>query len=306
MIHVFYSEGYNINLGLLNYIHPFDGMKFGKIFNAIEDNPNITFHQPYEPIDQEVIDGFMNELIRRLVKHKKTVMKALEVPSIPFVSFEYLDKKVLLPMRLGIQGTVQSARLALTGESCWNLAGGYHHASQHSMEGFCIYNDIGIAYQELLKSGELSTDDEVLIIDTDAHHGNGNARTFIDNSKITILDVFNESIYPHTESTRERVNFPVPVAPKVTGTEYLSKYKNALTELTSSYKLAFVVAGSDVLNSDKLGGLHLTLDDVVEREKITYNMLNKLNIPAVFLGGGGYSSQSAKAVSAAINTLSHM
>lgn len=306
MIHVFYDEGYNINLGLLNYIHPFDGMKFGKIFSAIENNPNIMFHQADAPIDQKVIDVFMNELIRRLVKHKNPVMKALEVPNIPFVSFDYLDKKVLLPMRLGIQGTLQSARLALTGVNCWNLAGGYHHASQHSMEGFCIYNDIGIAYQELLKSGELSIDDEILIIDTDAHHGNGNARTFMDNSKVTILDVFNDSIYPQTESTRDRVNFPVPVSPKASGNEYLSKYKSALTKLTSSYKLAFVVAGTDVLNSDKLGGLHLTLDDVVERENITYKILQKLNVPAVFLGGGGYSKESAKAVSAAINKLSHI
>lgn len=304
MINVFYDEGYNINLGLLNYIHPFDGMKFGKILSSIEDNPNLRFHKADTPIEQEVIDCFMNELIRRLVKHKNPVMQALEVPNIPFVGFNYLDKKILLPMRLGVQGTLKSAQLALTGVYCWNLAGGYHHASQHSMEGFCIYNDIGITYQELLKSGELLIDDEILIIDTDAHHGNGNARTFMENKNVTILDVFNESIYPLTHSTRERVDIPVPVPAKVTGDVYLASYQDALNKLTGEYKIAFVVAGTDVLETDKLGGMSLTIEDVVKREMTTLQHLKTLGIPVVFLGGGGYSRESAKAVSDAINELS--
>ena len=209
-------------------------------------------------------------------------------------------------MRCGVNATLKAAKLALTGEFCWNLSGGYHHASQHSMEGFCIYNDIGVAYQELIKTGELSPEDNVLIIDTDAHHGNGNARTFMDNHKIKILDVYNESIYPLTHSTRDRINTPVPLPSGVMAEQYLSSYQKALNELTEEYKIAFIVAGTDVLKTDKLGGMSLTLDDVVKRELLTLSRLKELKIPAVFLGAGGYSKESAKATSASIMRLSQM
>ncbi|WP_286133498.1 histone deacetylase [Colwellia sp. UCD-KL20] len=306
MIHVFYDDKFNIDLGVLNYIHPFDGLKFKKIFNSINTNSDVVIHSSISPISMDIINEFTNELVQMLIVEKVPVMRALEIPNIPFVSFKYIDKKVLLPMRCGVNATLKAAALALTGEYCWNLSGGYHHASQHSMEGFCIYNDIGITYQELIKTGELLPEDNVLIIDTDAHHGNGNARTFIDNNKIKILDVYNESIYPLTHSTRKRINFPIPLPSGVMPEQYLSSYQKALNELTADYKLAFIVAGTDVLKTDKLGGMNLTSDDVVKREMLTLSRLKELKIPAVFLGAGGYSKESAQATSASIIKLSQL
>jgi len=304
MIHVFYDDELNIDLGVLNYLHPFDGLKFRKVYQQIKNNKNVLFSTPPAEINQVQIDEFVNELIQRFLQHKEHIFRAIEIPKIPLVSLNYLDKKILKPMRLGVGNTLAASKVALTGENCWNLAGGYHHASQHSIEGFCIYNDIGITYQELLKTGELTDQDKILIIDTDAHHGNGNARTFMDNSKVTILDVYNSDLYPRTHSTRNRVNYPVQLQSDVTGNEYLRKFKLALDKLDGQFKLAFVVAGTDVLATDKLGGMLLTQDDVVQREKLTLTTLMDLNIPAVFLGGGGYSKESANAIAAAINEIS--
>ena len=63
------------------------------------------------------------------------------------------------------------------------------------------------------------------------------------------------------------------------------------------------MAGTDVLMSDKLGGLCLSIEsieDMVEREKLTIQALSQRAIPAVFLGGGAYSKESAKSVIRAI------
>lgn len=177
---------------------------------------------------------------------------------------------------------------------------------QQNMEGFCIYNDIGIAYQQMLKAGLLTAEDKVLIIDTDAHHGNGNAYTFMDNKQITILDIYNAGIYPTSGYTRDRVDIPVPLPPGTEGAGYLQMYKAALDKLENHYRLAFVVAGTDTLLSDKLGGLSLSIDDVVEREKMTLHALSTRSIPAVFLGGGGYSKESAKSVIGAIAACAEM
>lgn len=206
-------------------------------------------------------------------------------------------------MRWGVAGTLEASKAALAGKNCWNLAGGYHHASQRSAEGFCLYNDIGIAHQELLKTGLLKSDDNILIIDVDAHHGNGNALTFMENKHVTLLDVYNVDNYPSTSATRRRVDIPVPLRTGVGGSEYLSKYKDALNRLGRDYRIAYVVAGTDVLDSDPIGGMLLKPDDVVVREKLTFNKLKGMGVPTVFLGAGGYSKLSASTIAAAIKGL---
>ena len=204
-------------------------------------------------------------------------------------------------MRWGVAGTILGATKALENNDIyWNLSGGYHHAMQQAMEGFCIYNDIGITYQQLLKKNILKSDDKVLIIDTDAHHGNGNAYSFMENRQVTILDIYNASIYPLSNYSRERVDIPVPLMPGSQGKDYLEKYGQALDKLDSDYKIAFVVAGTDTLSVDKLGRLNLEIDDIAEREKMTLTALKNRGIPTVILGGGGYSKDSAKSVIKAI------
>ncbi|MGH1472013.1 MAG: histone deacetylase family protein [Cellvibrionaceae bacterium] len=295
-----YSANYNIDLGFLKFLHPFDGKKFQRVYDELNKDSKMDFISPQAMVSDQLITEFVNALIKRFLVNKVAVLRALEVPKLPFISFKFLDQKVLQPMKWGVAGTIISAKEALVSGLCWNLSGGYHHASQHSIEGFCIYNDIGICYQELLKESIFTDEDKILIIDTDAHHGNGNARTFKENKNVEILDVFNESIYPKTYSSRSRVDFPVPLNPGTLGKEYLEKYSAMLKTVSSNYKLAFVVAGTDVLATDKLGGFKLTEDDVVEREKMTIRFLKEKNIPAVVLSGGGYSKDSAPCIAKAI------
>jgi hypothetical protein len=72
--------------------------------------------------------------------------------------------KVLSPMRWGVAATIYGAYQSLEhGGAYWNLSGGYHHAMQQNMEGFCIYNDIGICHQQLVKKGRVSANDKILI-----------------------------------------------------------------------------------------------------------------------------------------------
>lgn len=302
---VIYSEQFNMNLGLLKFLHLFDGTKFRTIHDELKSVPGVEFVAPDGPVSLDVIDVFLSSVMRHRVRNKNGILQALEVPRIPFVNFDFLDKKVLRPMRWGVAGTIHGAYQSLEyGGAYWNLSGGYHHAMQQNMEGFCIYNDIGICHQQLIKSGRLLADNKILIIDTDAHHGNGNAYTFMDNDRVTILDIYNAGIYPTSSYTRDRVNVPVQLTPGTDGAAYLEQYREALSKLDEDYRLAFVVAGTDVLLGDKLGGLCLSISDVAEREKLTLDALNQRSIPAVILGGGGYSKQSAKAVIHAITECS--
>ena len=300
-MNIVYSDHYNIDLGLLNYLHPFDGTKFRKIYSALKHTDGINFIQPDAAVSMEVVDQFLTSIMRHRVRNRNGIFQALEVPRIPLISFSFLDKRILTPMRWGVAGTLLGASRALqSSELYWNISGGYHHAMPQNMEGFCIYNDIGICYQQLRKSGQLAEEDKILIIDIDAHHGNGNAQTFMENRQITILDVYNAAIYPTSSYSRERVDIAVPLEPATKGHSYLKQYSEALDKINDDYRLAFVVAGTDVLSSDKLGGLKLSLDDVTEREQMTVQALAERSIPTVILGGGGYSKDSASSVIQAI------
>ena len=298
---VIYSKHYNINLGLLNYLHPFDGTKFQTIHDGLKQHDHIEFMEPSAPASMGIIDEFLSRIMRHRVRDKNAIFQALEVPRLPFINFSFLDRKILTPMRWAVAGTILGATQALKESGIsWNVSGGYHHATQQNMDGFCIYNDIGICHQQLIKNGLLMPDDKILIIDTDAHHGNGNAYTFMENKHVTILDVYNAGVYPMSGYTRDRVNIPVQLVPGTDGPTYLQRYSDALAKLENNYRLAFVVAGTDVLMSDKLGGLCLSIEDMIEREKLTIQALSQRAIPAVFLGGGGYSKESAKSVIRAI------
>jgi len=301
-MNVIYSKHFNINLGLLSYLHPFDGTKFKTIYDGLKTNKDIEFFEPSESAGMDIIDEFLSSIMQHRVRNKNGIFQALEVPRIPLIGFSFLDRKILTPMRWGVAGTILGATQALkNGGIYWNISGGYHHAMQQNMEGFCIYNDVGICHQQLVKNGLLGADDKILIIDTDAHHGNGNAYTFMENKQVSILDVYNAGIYPTSGYTRDRVDIPVPLQPGIDGQTYLQRYSEALEKLDDNYCLAFVVAGTDTLMSDKLGGLCLSIDDVAEREKLTLQALSKRSVPTVMLGGGGYSRDSARSVIRAIS-----
>lgn len=297
---VCYSDKANFDLGMFAHLHPFDGIKFRRVFKLIENNSSIEFISPQNEVSKNVINAFVDPELQEYLREKEHIFRALEVPEIPLVGINFIDKRVLSPMRWGVSGTLCAAMEAMHSGFCWNLSGGFHHASRQSIEGFCIYNDIGITYQELMKFGQLGTSDRVLIIDTDAHHGNGNAHVFMENPNVEILDVYNQDIYPMTSFTRQRVNIAVPLRAGTSASVYMEKYKRALSKISGSFSLAFVVAGTDVLSCDQLGGLQLQTADVVERERLTVDFLRRKNIPTVMVTGGGYCKESAEAITRSI------
>ncbi|WP_323116678.1 arginase family protein, partial [Klebsiella variicola] len=104
---------------------------------------------------------------------------------------------------------------------------------------------------------------------------------FMDNRQVTILDIYNQDIYPQSQYTRERVDIPVPLPEKTPGIHYLNQYRDALNKINGSYKIAFVITGTDPLEADKLGGLSLTVSDIAQRDKTTWQFLSGKQIPAV-------------------------
>jgi histone deacetylase 11 len=185
-----------------------------------------------------------------------------------------------------------------------NMSGGYHHASAEKGEGFTVFSDMSIAILKLRVEELLARDDRVLIVDLDAHQGNGHERTFYNDDTVSIFDMYNGSIYPHDAFARKRINWNLSLAPGTRDVQYLNALYDylprALSEMDSPPKLAIYIAGTDIYEGDSLGALRITEDGVFARDKFVFDTMVNAGIPLVMLLAGGYSHESYRFIARSV------
>ena len=88
-----------------------------------------------------------------------------------------------------------------------------HHAEPDRAMGFCIFNNVAIAARDALAHGL----ERVMVIDYDAHHGNGTQAAFLNDEHVAFLSAHQWGIYPGTGTTMDAphakgriVNVPLP------------------------------------------------------------------------------------------------
>lgn len=191
-------------------------------------------------------------------------------------------------------GTYQCAHFAFEHGIAMNIAGGTHHAYADRGEGFCVFNDFAIAARLLLHEGRVQ---KILIVDLDVHQGNGTAHIFQDEPRVFTFSMHGEKNYP---LRKERSDLDIGL-PDGTGDEvYLSILENQLPRLIDQVMpdIIFYLSGVDVLSTDKLGRLALSLDGCRRRDRIVLDTCHRNHIPVVVSMGGGYSERVATVVEA--------
>ncbi|NNK81325.1 MAG: histone deacetylase, partial [Flavobacteriales bacterium] len=165
-------------------------------------------------------------------------------------------------------------------------------------EGFCLFNDIAIASNELIHNGEV---DNVLIIDLDVHQGNGTASIFQDNPRVFTFSMHGEHNYP---LRKEVSDLDIGVPDGINDHEYLSILEKTLIDLESRVipDIIFYLSGVDVLKSDKLGRLGMTIEGCRQRDAMVFEFCAKQNIPVAVSMGGGYSVHIKDIIEAHANT----
>jgi acetoin utilization deacetylase AcuC-like enzyme len=196
------------------------------------------------------------------------------------------------------QGTINSSLHALDHKIAFNVAGGTHHAGSDWGEGFCLLNDQAIAANYLLNYGLAR---RVLIIDLDVHQGNGTAEIFANEQRVFTFSMHAESNFPFR---KEKSDLDIGLADGTGGKEYLTILKKELTHLIPVFAPDFVfyLAGADVLQTDKLGKLSLSIRECMERDRIVLDTCRKNSIPVQVSMGGGYSAKIGHIVDAHCNT----
>jgi acetoin utilization deacetylase AcuC-like enzyme len=195
-------------------------------------------------------------------------------------------------------GTLQASRFAMKHGVAMNIAGGTHHAFTDRGEGFCLLNDVAIAASVLLKENLIQN---ALIVDLDVPQGNGTAQIFQSDTRVFTFSMHGSKNYPlHKEVS----DLDVELQDGTTDDQYLSILQDKLPQLIDYQKpdLIFFQSGVDVLQSDKLGRLGLTIQGCRERDQIVFTVAKQAGIPVVATMGGGYSERIADIIEAHANT----
>ena len=148
-----------------------------------------------------------------------------------------------------------------------SLGGGLHHARRRYGEGFCIYNDVAFCALYLIQEYGL---ERVLVLDTDAHAGNGTSDYFYDTSKVLLIDLHQDpfTIYPGTGFPNQigegdgkgyTVNVPFPVS--AGDDSFQLVFDEVVQPIAEEFKPQIIIrnGGSDPHVLDGLTSLGLTL-----------------------------------------------
>jgi len=220
----------------------------------------------------------------------------LEVPVVRRLPAWAMDWRILRSMRYATGGTILACRLALEHGIAVNLGGGYHHAAAGWGGGFCVYADVPLAVKLLHDESKVG---RVLVVDLDAHQGNGTASVFRGWPWASIYDLYERDIFP---ARKEPEDFPPPVGPGLTGGEHLGIVRDTPPGALDAARPDLVVydAGSDPFVGDPLAHHRLTAGDLAERDLLVATEVRGRGIPLAMVLSGGYSSESWKIHSDAI------
>jgi acetoin utilization deacetylase AcuC-like enzyme len=195
-------------------------------------------------------------------------------------------------------GTMKASNFALKNGISMNIAGGTHHAFSNKGEAFCMLNDQAIGAKYIQNKGLVK---KILIVDLDVHQGNGTAEIFQNDPSVFTFSMHGKSNYPFI---KEKSDLDIPLEDNTTDAEYLSILKHILPKLISQQKPDFIyyLCGVDVLESDKLGKLNLTVKGCKDRDRFVLQTCFDLKIPVMCSMGGGYSKDVNIIVNAHANT----
>ncbi len=274
--------------------HRFPMMKYELLPQQLVHEGTCTesnFFEPEIPNDKHIVAAHDAEYFYDLLNMKISA-KASRKIGFP------LSEDLVQRERIIADGTLKGCHFALEHGIAMNIAGGTHHAYTDHGEAFCMLNDQAIGARYLLKKG-LAT--KILIIDLDVHQGNGTAEIFKEDPNVFTFSMHGAANYPFK---KEKSDLDIALEKRTTDTVYLSILKETLPKLLDTVQPDFIfyLCGVDVLESDKLGTLGLSLEGCKERDRYVLESCKKLKIPVQCSMGGGYSPDIKIIVEAHSNT----
>jgi len=181
-----------------------------------------------------------------------------------------------------------------------------HHAVADRAMGFCLLNNVAVTAAALRDRRE-----RVLIVDWDAHHGNGTQDVFYADGAVMYVSMHEWPLYPGTGRLTDAgtgagagatVNFPLPAG--ATGDVYLDALDTVVSPLAEQFAPTWVLvsAGYDAHRADPLTGLGLAAGDFADLTARLMALAPDRRL-VVFLEGGYDLDALRDSTAATVSTL---
>ena len=303
---IVYHKDYNIGFLGLEKFHPFDSKKYGKIHKHLIEEVGIhknQFYKPKEVTDKELKKVHSQKYLKKLHNDASAMFAQIsEIHPLRYLPNFLIRRYALRPMRLATGGTIKATELALQEGWAINLSGGYHHAKKDKGNGFCAYADIPLATCRVF---EKNPNAKIMIVDLDAHQGNGHEAILGPDERVAIFDVYNSTIYPGDHEVKRYIRFNHPVRSNIEDNEYLEIIKKNLPVAINRVKPDLIIynAGTDIFAKDMVGAMNISENGIRQRDELVFTQALSKQIPIVMVLSGGYSKESAGIISRSIEHL---
>ncbi|MBE7534348.1 MAG: histone deacetylase [Anaerolineales bacterium] len=198
---------------------------------------------------------------------------------------------------LAAGGVIACARAVINGEADNAFAivrPPGHHAEPDRAMGFCLFNNVAIGARDALANGI----ERVLILDYDAHHGNGTQAAFLNEERVAFLSAhqFQSGFYPGTGAMKEAahakkriVNVPLPA--RAGDKVYKQVADRIFKPFVESFKpqMIFISVGFDAHWNDPITSLGLSTNGYFMLAQKCIALADEFcNGKIVFVLEGGY------------------
>jgi acetoin utilization deacetylase AcuC-like enzyme len=142
-----------------------------------------------------------------------------------------------------------------------------HHATSTESMGFCVVSNVAVVAASLAARGE-----RVLIVDYDAHHGNGTQAVFYRDPRVLFVSLHQWPLYPGTGAASEigsdageRFTMNLPLPPDTCGDVYRRAVDEVIAPRVAEFDPTWLIvsAGFDAHRLDPITDLGLTSGDYV-------------------------------------------
>jgi acetoin utilization deacetylase AcuC-like enzyme len=239
---------------------------------------------------EEVALVHNSKLITRLEEICRT-----EAPGIIDYAPTYVTRTSFEDALLAAGGVITCSRAVMNGDAKNAYAivrPPGHHAEPDRAMGFCIFNNVALAARDALEHGL----ERVMVIDYDAHHGNGTQASFLRDERLAFVSTHQWGIYPGTGTAMDAphakgriVNVPLPAYAGDSVFEQIAD--RIFAPFVESFKpqMIFVSVGFDAHWNDPITSLGLsTAGYLMLAQKVTALAEQHCDGRIVFVLEGGY------------------
>ena len=185
--------------------------------------------------------------------------------------------------RRSVGATIAASRAALTDGAGANLAGGTHHAFSDHGEGFCVFNDVAVAFRAMQAEGRAR---RCAIVDCDVHQGNGTASILDGDDTAFTFSVHGAGNFPFRKVSG---SLDIALPDGAADDEFLAAVRRGVNAaMEAAPDIVYYVAGADPYEGDRLGRLSVSMAGLRERDRIVTAACRASDVPLVLVMGGGY------------------